>query len=104
MEGGARSLISFESTKQQAILMLSFEHYSLKSLDKILQEGPSLSTVPHLSTYNYSHTMHVTKSPRLSSSVFVYCKQSKTGQWRMPAKYTKDRRIYLQEAVHFHPA
>ena len=39
--GGARSLlISLESTKQRAVLTLSFECYSLKFLDKILQEGP----------------------------------------------------------------
>ena len=32
------ALVSLESTEQRAILTLSFEHYSLKSLDKILQE------------------------------------------------------------------
>ena len=51
------ALISLESTKQQAVLMLFFEHYSLKFLDKILQEGPRdslLDTVPHVSTYHYA--------------------------------------------------
>ena len=49
------ALISLESTEQRAVLMLSFEHYSLKShvLDKILQEGPrdsSSGTAPLTST------------------------------------------------------
>jgi len=48
-------LVSFESTKKQAVLMLPLEHSSLKSLNKIIQERPiyrdSLSgTAHHLST------------------------------------------------------
>ena len=49
-----------------------FERYSLKFLDKILQEGPqdSLSgTAPLMSTLY---------APRPSPSVFAYCKPSKT--------------------------
>ena len=47
------ALIRLESTEQRAVLTLSFERYSLKFLDKILQEGPrdSLSgTAPLTST------------------------------------------------------
>ena len=33
-------LISLESTEQRAVLTLSFEHYSLKLSDRIIQEGP----------------------------------------------------------------
>ena len=70
-------LISLESTEQRAVLTLSFKHYSLKSLDKILQEehrDSSSGTAP------VSHiTQHMTKSPRPSPSVFTYCKQSNTG-------------------------
>ena len=51
--------------------MLSFEHSGLKSLDKILQEGPqdlSSGTTHTLCVYlSLRHiTMHVTKSPRPS--------------------------------------
>ena len=34
------ALISLKSTEQQAVMTLSFEHYSLKFLDKMSQEGP----------------------------------------------------------------
>ena len=34
------ALIRLESTEQQAVLTLHFEYSWLKSLDKILQEGP----------------------------------------------------------------
>ena len=49
-------LTSLESTEQRAVLTLSFEHYSLKLLDREIQEGPrdSLSgTAPHVSAYYY---------------------------------------------------
>ena len=50
------ALISLELTEQQAILTLHFEHSSLKSMDKILQEGPqefSLGTILRVSTSHY---------------------------------------------------
>ena len=70
------ALTSLESTEQWAVLMLSFERWSLKFFDQILQEGPwdsLLGTAPCLSIYHYV-TVHVTKSPRPSPSVFAYCK------------------------------
>ena len=61
--GGAQSLqltnfalISLESTEQWAVLMVSFECYSLKFLDRILQEGPwdsSSGTTPLTSTLTW---------------------------------------------------
>ena len=74
--------ISLESTKQRATLMLLFERYSHKFLDKILQEGPqdSLSgTAPSCLPSHLPDVMQVTVSLRLSPSVFAYCKRSKTG-------------------------
>ena len=57
--------ISLESTEQRAVLMLLFERYSHKFLDKILQEVPqdSLSgTTPLMSTLT-STRCHVRDSP-----------------------------------------
>ena len=93
IKGGARlllltnfALISLKFTEQQAVLTLHFEHSSLKSLDKILQEGPqdfSSGTAPRVCSYlSLRHiTMHVTKYPRPSPSGFAYCKCNIYQNW-----------------------
>ena len=56
MDNSQTALISLEFTEQEAMLTLHFEHSSLKSLDKILQEGPqefSSATIPRVSTSHY---------------------------------------------------
>ena len=67
------ALISLESTEQEAVLTLSFEHYGLKSPDKILQEehrDSSLGTC--LSTYHCITSLCMTKSPRSSPPQFLH--------------------------------
>ena len=75
------ALISLESTKQLAVLMLCFECYSFKFLDKKerLQDSSS-GTAPLMSTLTSPDVTHVTLSPRPSPSVFAYCKRSNTGR------------------------
>ena len=51
------ALISLESIEQRAVLMPSFERFSLKFLDKTLQEGPqdsSLGIAPLTSTLMFT--------------------------------------------------
>ena len=60
-----------------------FQHYGLKSPDKILQEGPLFLIEHHPpSVYHYvtSLCMHVVKSPRLSPSIASEMIQHRWGE------------------------
>ena len=73
--------ISLESTEQQAVLMLLFEHYSHKFLDKILQEVPQdylSGTAPSCLPSHLPDVMHMT----LQAFPLHFCVLQAIKNWR----------------------